>query len=218
MTIQAVRAGSLVETVREQLRHAILSGELPPGEAVRDSVLAARMEVSRAPVREALRALEQSGLVVKKPNRSYAVASFTARDLVDLAGVRIALEGLASRLAVGANAGSGGMAEALSRLRDAVDADDPVAMVSADREFHEALVTASGNQRLMTSYAQICDQIELALHATNALKRGREGLVERHEELFAEYQAALARRDVSILLSLLEGHVAGGLGVPPLEL
>ncbi|OLT16183.1 hypothetical protein BJF78_14970 [Pseudonocardia sp. CNS-139] len=217
MTIQAIRAGSLVETVRQQLRLAILSGELPVGEAVRDSVVAARMEVSRAPVREALRALEQSGLVVKTPNKSYVVASFTPRDLVDLAGVRTALEGLASRLAVSARASPDGMEQALARLHEAVTADDAVAMVSTDRQFHEALVAASGNQRLVASYAQIRDQIELALHATDALTRGREGLVERHEELLAEYRAALTNRDLSTLLKLLEEHIAGGLGVPPLD-
>lgn len=217
-SIQALRASSLVDAVRDQLRLAILSGELRAGEAVRDSVLATKMEVSRAPVREALRALEQSGLVVKSPNRSYAVASFTTQDLVDLASVRMALEGLATRLAVSADASSDGMEKALARLREAVAAEDPVAMVSTDRQFHEAMIAASGNRRLMASYAQICDQIELALHATNALKRGREGLVERHEQLLVEYRKARAHRDVTVLLKLLEEHIAGGLSVPPLDL
>ncbi|GAA1009736.1 GntR family transcriptional regulator [Acrocarpospora pleiomorpha] len=211
--MQVVRASSLVDEIRNRLRLAILARELPAGEAVRDSVLAAQMQVSRAPVREALRALEQSGLVVKSPNKSYIVASFTPQDLADLAGVRLALEGLACRLSVSSAASSSGMESALSRLREAVNDQDSVAMVAADRQFHEALVAASGNGRLVANYAQICDQIELALHSNGALERGREGLVERHEELLAEYQRAVERRDLSQLLPLLESHIAGGLGM-----
>lgn len=77
------------------MRQAILKGELKPGERLLEIALAERLGVSRTPVREAMRKLEQEGLVVMIPRRGAQVASITEKDLNDVLEVRIALENVA---------------------------------------------------------------------------------------------------------------------------
>lgn len=95
VSLQPVKAESLSTQVADKIRQAIFSGELKPGETLRELVLARKMEVSQATVREALSHLETYGLVVRTPNRSTAVTSLTAADIRDRFVIRRALEVLA---------------------------------------------------------------------------------------------------------------------------
>ena len=85
----------LRDVVFNTLRQAILKGELKPGERLMEIALAERLGVSRTPIREAMRKLEQEGLVVMIPRRGAQVASITEKDLNDVLEVRIALENVA---------------------------------------------------------------------------------------------------------------------------
>src|SRR5690606_8944121 len=95
-----IQVGSLVDEARQQIRRNILTGRLRPGERLRDSVLAEALGVSRSPVREALRLLEQAGLVEKTNNRSYRIPAFAPEDIKELAALRAADEVLAIRTIV----------------------------------------------------------------------------------------------------------------------
>ena len=79
----------LRDVVFNTLRQAILKGELKPGERLLEIALAERLGVSRTPVREAMRKLEQEGLVVMIPRRGAQVASITEKDLNDVLEVRL---------------------------------------------------------------------------------------------------------------------------------
>ena len=85
----------LREVVFNTLRQAILKGELKPGERLMEIALAQRLGVSRTPIREAMRKLEQEGLVVMVPRRGAQVANITEKDLNDVLEVRIVLENMA---------------------------------------------------------------------------------------------------------------------------
>ena len=85
----------LRDVVFNTLRQAILKGELKPGERLMEIALAERLGVSRTPIREAMRKLEQEGLVVMIPRRGAQVANITEKDLNDVLEVRIALENVA---------------------------------------------------------------------------------------------------------------------------
>jgi len=216
MTIfEAVQTRGLVDRIRDELHSAILSGRLEPGSVLRESLVASDMGVSRAPVREALRLMEESGLVEKTPNRPYRVASFTQEDLVDLASMRIALEELALRLVVGRQPDLTAAKAALQRLRETSATHVVADIVAADRAFHEALVQAAGNRRLNAAYSRLRDQIELAI-ATNLdeSKRILDRIYERHEDFLERYVRTIREGDPAILLPLLEDHVARGMGVP----
>src|SRR4030088_2009836 len=92
--------GPLAASIRARLRQAILEGEYAPGERLREVDIAARHQVSRGPVREALLQLEQEGLVLLRRNRGAIVARLSRADLEEVYSLRLALERLAVARAV----------------------------------------------------------------------------------------------------------------------
>src|SRR6202050_465569 len=84
-----------------RIREMILHGELPPGERVREVELAAKLGVSRTPVREALSILSQEGVLTQLNTRGFVVRAFTSQEIMDAIDVRGALEGLAARMLAG---------------------------------------------------------------------------------------------------------------------
>lgn len=93
------RAGDIVDHLCEQLGNDIISGALQPGQKLSEPELARRFGISRGPVREAIRRLEERKFVMRKPNSGARVSLISAQDIVDLYYLREALEGMAARLA-----------------------------------------------------------------------------------------------------------------------
>ena len=89
----------LRDVVFNTLREAILKGELKPGERLMELQLASKLGVSRTPIREAIRMLEQEGLAVTVPRRGAEVARMTEKDMEDVLQIRAALDELAVQLA-----------------------------------------------------------------------------------------------------------------------
>jgi DNA-binding GntR family transcriptional regulator len=147
---QDPRAESRVDHIFEILGDEIVSGAIRPGEKLPEEQLARRFGTSRAPLREALRRLEERRLVTRIPNVGVRVRSFTPGDFCELYQVRSVLEGLAARLA--AERGERG---ALTSLRR--DYQAHLAAVESgnehprqrDLDFHHSLALASGNQMLI---------------------------------------------------------------------
>ncbi|WMX49045.1 GntR family transcriptional regulator [Streptomyces roseicoloratus] len=134
----------------ETLREAIVRGELPPGSVVKDSELAERLGLSRAPVREALARLGDEGLVETKPQSYTRVTRLVSRVVRDAASVVRVMHELAARTAVPLLGPEGirAMREANERFDAAVRASDVDAALRADDELHDVLVGASGNHAL----------------------------------------------------------------------
>ena len=141
------------------LAGAIVSGELLPGEPIRDGELAERLGLSRTPVREALTRLADEGLVVTKPNAFTRVASLDDRAALDAAVLNQALQGLAARLAATGGrftADHATHARALNRrFAAALAAEDLAAALAADHALHEVLVDAAGNGQLALAIARV---------------------------------------------------------------
>jgi len=93
------RSGDLVDRIFEQLVDGIMSGQLAPNQKLTEDALSKRFSVSRGPVREALRRLEERNLVEHEPNAGVRVTSFSLVDFLAMIQVREALEGMACRLA-----------------------------------------------------------------------------------------------------------------------
>jgi DNA-binding GntR family transcriptional regulator len=94
------RDGQNVALVHERLRDAILAGDIPPGQATSQIVLARELGVGRTPLREALRMLQHEGLVVSQPNRRVRIAELSLTDMEELYVMRISLEVVAARITV----------------------------------------------------------------------------------------------------------------------
>jgi DNA-binding GntR family transcriptional regulator len=142
---------SLAEQVRERLREAIVCGDLPQGGLITEPVVAARYAVSRAPVREALLALERDGLVTFDARGRARVLELTPRVFEELVAVRVSLEGLAARLAA-----AGDVAELAAALEDNIrrqgDAGTYRDLTRLDVDFHELVVRAARNDRLLAAW------------------------------------------------------------------
>jgi DNA-binding GntR family transcriptional regulator len=140
----------LREVVFDVLRTAITSGSLPPGERLMENQLAEQLRVSRTPVREAIRKLEQEGFVVMVPRRGTYVADISIRDINEVFEIRTALEVLAAGLAAARMTEDD--LEKLERLLveigQLIEQDDTSKLVEADCRFHEILYSASYNRTL----------------------------------------------------------------------
>lgn len=207
-----IRAGSLVGTVRQQVRAAVLHGEIPAGEVLRDSVLATKMGVSRAPVREALRLLEQSGLIEKSANKPYRVKSFSREDLAELAILRIALETTAARLIVAQVRDISEVWRALTSLRSAWDERPGSELNDVDLRFHRAIVEASGVNRLLQRYDDLVDQMVLAWLRLSQYAPRSEGAVAAHEEIVETLERCMETGEAAPIQQLLVEHIRTGMG------
>ncbi|MGW6969151.1 GntR family transcriptional regulator [Streptomyces zaomyceticus] len=160
--VQKRRPQTAQQFVLEELRRAITSGELRPGGQIRQDALAARFEVSRVPLREALKSLEAEGLVVHHIHRGYFVAELSLADLEEIYRIRELLETEAVRNAV--RRLPDGIVATLERVQReverAADAGDVPAMAAANRRFHFTLVEASGMPRLVRLIATLWDSTD----------------------------------------------------------
>jgi DNA-binding GntR family transcriptional regulator len=163
--IKPVSRPPLWERVLEQLRAAILAGDLRAGEKLVEVDLAERFGTSRGPIREAVRELVREGLVVELPRRGNVVSTLTARDLAEVYGVREALEVAAVKLVV-ERADDGALAGLERHLHDFERADGDYLTNSAhDLAFHRALVGLSGNARMAAINEQMLTQTAHLLRA-----------------------------------------------------
>ena len=186
----------LRDVVFNTLRQAILKGELKPGERLMEIALAERLGVSRTPIREAMRKLEQEGLVVMIPRRGAQVANITEKDLNDVLEVRIALENVAIEKACAR------MTEeemrrlwlAAKEFEHTIAEGNLVKLAEADVAFHEVIYQASDNMRE-----------QIYRYRVEYLKEGetRDVLVKEHEEL----TKAIRERDVERAKQLSFQHI-----------
>lgn len=135
--------------IYERLRLEIVSGDIPSGTMLVESAIATRYDVSRTPVREALRRLQQDNLIEQR-DRGLVVRSQSPEEILEIYSVRVVLEGLAARTAAEQRTGFdlANMEDRHARML-AVDVAVPSAMAVANQQFHEALWASSHNGTLI---------------------------------------------------------------------
>jgi len=152
-----------VDVLALRLEDTILRGEMRPGERLNELALSRRLGTSRAALREAVRRLEQMGLVAVVPNRGVVVREVSVKDALDLYDLRAAIFGMAARLAArrASPAALAALRETNARMRaDAAMADFP-AYYARNLDFHAALLLASGNAPLAQAYANAVKSLHL---------------------------------------------------------
>jgi DNA-binding GntR family transcriptional regulator len=141
---------NLREQIKDVLLQRIVAGEYPPGARLVETRIAQELGVSQAPVREALRDLEQLGCIVHEPFRGCSVRAFSAEELLEAFPVRAALEALAARLAA-ERIGEDELlrlAELLDTMRGAAQRGDAHDQSQANASFHATIVRAARNATL----------------------------------------------------------------------
>lgn len=153
-----ISSTSRTSHVLETLKTAILNGHFAPGDPLVESELAGRLGVSKTPVREALKTLEGTGLVVIRPYTGATVRVFSDADAVAIYDIRLLLEPEAVRRTVASGAALDEAASALTRADSAESASE---RSLANREFHRALYRHCGNSLLVQNLDGLRDQIAL---------------------------------------------------------
>lgn len=183
-----------------RLRQEILDGKISPGHLLAESAVAQRLGVSRVPVREALFTLEREGLVEFSDTGRAYVKDLTPHDFEELYVLRLALEPVAARLAAPA------LREDFLRLEKNIKttskATTLLQVTQLDLDFHEIILEASGNARLLKLWHSLRSELELwlgRLHRSKQIQtRGtREETVSSHRELlecFRKESSAVCER------------------------
>lgn len=171
VVFRSLHQNTLRVSALNAIRDSILNGVLKPGDQLVQADIATQMSISRAPVREALRQLEDEGLVESIPYRGTFVSRITRRDIVELYSLRGALEGLAvRRLITRSDDRAPNELEAiLSKMREAADAADYEALSTSDVQFHTQLCVLSEHRHLVRNWKVNSNLIRRILSFRNQL-------------------------------------------------
>lgn len=195
----------LRDVVFNTLREAILKGELKPGERLMELQLAAKLGVSRTPIREAIRMLELEGLAVTVPRKGAEVAKMTEKDMEDVLQIRKALDELAVGLACD-NIQESDLEKlqvALKNFEDSTKGHDVKKIAQADVEFHDVIYQAANNPKLVSMLNNLREQ--MYRYRVEYLKNEAiyPTLIQEHEEIFDH----LKRKDRDGVIQLMSYHV-----------
>lgn len=176
---------TLTVLVQREVERRILTGALPAGERLSESALAADMGVSRGPVREAMRGLQQAGLVDIVANKGVIVRKIGYDEAVDLYDLRGSLFGfICETLARRRTDGQCEMlTDKLAGMRAAIRADDKDAYFRINLEFHAAIVEFCGNKRARAIYEGIAKEMHLFRRRGLSRIENMEASMEEHEAI-----------------------------------
>lgn len=185
------------------LRSAIINGQLLPGEHLKEVDLSEKMAISRSPIREALRSLEEENLVESVPNQGCFVKTYSMREIQEIFALRAALENLACELLIGEHRLDDNDFDELEnyivRQKHAIQQQDINGLTSLDMDFHEFLCRKSGSTLLWKTWRGLRNQVQVLFY-----KRFRvnEQISETVDEDHREILSALRRGDLDELAHL----------------
>jgi DNA-binding GntR family transcriptional regulator len=208
--LSAVRdeaSGPLAEQVFGQVLEAIYQGRLAPGSIVNEVALAADFGVSRGPVREAVRRLQGIQLITREPYMKARVVALSAQAALELFQMRMALEGVACHLATRRMSDEeieGMFIELQDDRRRRAEAANQGKRLPAEFDFHERIVRASGNQRIIRA---LCEDL---YHLLRVYRRHSGTVLERKDDAYDEHWQilrAIRSRDAELAESLMRSHI-----------
>jgi DNA-binding GntR family transcriptional regulator len=204
MTTPQGGPGTTTQHALDELRRAIVAGRYRPGQRVGQEEIAERLGVSLAPVREALRALEQEGQVVYRPRRGYFITELHVEDLQEIYALRALLEERAVRHALPTLDD-----DALERIelaaRDcaaAAERGDVAAELEANRRFHFGMLESPDQTHTMRLIRLLWDSTEAYRAMYYNSPEERRKTVEAHDEILR----AVRRKDVDEVVAALNEH------------
>ena len=203
-----VRDTSLAKLVRDDMLALILKGVFAPGQRINEPDVASRLGVSRVPVREALRELESSGLVVARKHSGVFVRELEAAEIRDLYQVRGLLDGFAGRQATGLpltrkTALLAILDAAAAAMKDAASLQEVQRYYGENLRFHWALIEACDNRTLAETYRGVVQKLHLSRLKNLARDVGMQASIAEHVQIVE----ALRQGDPVRCESLMSRHV-----------
>lgn len=207
-TLGLLKNNSLPSLVQEELETMLRKGKFSPGDALREATLAQQLGVSRGPIREAFRSLEEKGLVTVEKNRGVFVRIISVKEADEIYEVRTALENL--------------IVTRLCQMPDVLlNSDVPNLLVKSKKlamkgdvggchalniQFHERLAELAGNETLLNTYRKLVNELSLFRHQAHASEPNASSLLQSaadHQALFD----AITKSQKKQALAVLKRHV-----------
>jgi phosphonate utilization transcriptional regulator len=203
--IRFLRSQPLASLVQQEIERQILAGELQAGARLNELEIARNLGISRAPVRESLRTLEQAGLVVSRKNFGVFVRVVSIDEAGDIYRARSYIDaGVGQELARRISADElAELEERIMRMESAFAADDAPTYHELNVGFHERLVEMTGNRKLLDIYRGLLN--ELALYRRHSL--GQPGAMGRSVDEHRSILAALRAGDSELTGRLMRDHI-----------
>lgn len=198
------RKNSLTEKAYHFLEEQIVEVRVAPGERISEAGVARQLQMSRGPVREALRQLESIGLVHRENNCGVRVADFEEKELEELDALRNHLLALAGRLAA-KNATAGHlskMEKIIEKMSAAIEEEDFSAYSNLNLQFHDLLSNATQNTKLCQHLDQVYRQIRRYNLLAMSFREGMLDSFESHKRIFN----AIAQHDPETAEKELANH------------
>lgn len=203
-----VKRQRVVDSVYDAIRQSILSGRFAMGERLVETSLADQLQVSRAPIREAFRRLQDEGLVVEQPHRGVLVREFDGDAVVDLYNVRLALEAAALLSFMRRSSPVEPLRGFIGRMREAARTGDVGAVAEAELAFHVHIAAESGNRLLLSMYRAIRGQVHMLLHLDDSQFSDPTEVAAEHEPIVD----AIVAGDEDRAVAVIQQHIVSTIG------
>ena len=201
----------LAEEAADQIRDEILAGRLSQGQRLVETRIAAALNISRGPVREAFKLLRAEGLLREERNRGTYVVRLSSSDVHEIYDLRAAIESRAAKLL--ARAGRPADLEALNRaldeLEQAADRGDVGAVSRTDLAFHETVCRLTGNHRLHAVFIRYVPIVRTLIRLDEHLYRSLDEIAAEHRPMLAAIEA----RDPDLAAERFETHIEHAFGL-----
>ncbi|MCC6187553.1 MAG: GntR family transcriptional regulator [Anaerolineales bacterium] len=196
---------SLRDLVAESIRNEIEAGRLQPGDRVIEADIASQMGISRAPVRDAIRLLEQEGFVVSVARKGTFVPRLTRKDIEEIYSLRAVLEGLGVELAIPrlTEVDQAELEKLVAEMIAAAEARDMPRLVESDLAFHQRLMCLSGHSRLLQDWLRMNTQLRLFFAMKGRLYENPRDVAASHDSVLE----ALRDRDIPRARHELTHHI-----------
>ena len=203
--LTALADTDLVGQVARILTKAIIQGQLQPGTKVVEAGVARELGISRAPVREAARLLEQQGLLVSHPRRGFFVRKLEARDIDEIYDLRICVESHAAVLAARnmTPAARDALRHQIDVMYESADLADPARQVEEDYRFHRMICEIAGSARLLRLFDDLASELRMVIGLIGRLYDDPRRIAQTHEAVLD----ALVQGHPDIINARIDYHI-----------
>jgi DNA-binding GntR family transcriptional regulator len=198
---------SIADLAKGHIQVWIIKGEYQPGQQLKEEEIAARLDISRPPVREAFKMLEAEGLVIRRPRRGVFVTEMTEKDVWEAYTLKAALYEMAMELAMNTISESQiqELEAVVRRMENCVQAEpvDLLGYQEFHRNFHNQIMVISGHQRLKKISASIHNQVSRFSYKSLQNRNHLDSSVRYHRQILD----AIKDQDGALACKLMKEHV-----------
>ena len=200
--INKIESVPLRTVVADMLRKAIINGKMKPGAPIIEMALAEQLNISRAPVREAIQIVEADGLIETVPYKGKRVKPLTPKEVEELYSLREQFEAFAIRRVIEAEADVSILKEHCATMDRAAQDNDFEMLMDADEAFHRSLIELADHALLLTMWDNLFLRIHQIMALRNRANRDLRQVARNHPPIVD----AIERRDFVRALSLISDH------------